>query len=166
MGNKHVIDWKNSVAAYLNFEIRKKVCIAENTQDGNYYIWPYVTFGMLGVAGLPIKVLRILDTGDEALFEAAVEMMDYCRLPTIEEIEECEIIGCSGETISDDIGFKKITGRTMTWFDKKCPNLILSDRNDGRYEFRLYNPVRCYFCNKDATPKEKAAMLRDVLGQW
>lgn len=164
--DKRIIEWKEVVPVILNEEIKRQVCILENSKDGNYYIWPYVTFGMLKVATLPIKILKISDTSDEALFEAAVEMMDYCRLPTIEEIEESEIISSWGETVYEDVGFKKITGKSITWFEKNCPNLILYERNDGRYEFRLYNPVRCYFCNKDATPKEKAAMLRDVLNQW
>lgn len=166
MGNKHVIAWKEVASIYLNHEIRREVSISENTKDGNYYIWPYVTFTILGVATLPIKILKISDTSDEALFEAAVEMMDYCRLPTIEEVEETKIIGGWDETVSEAVGFKKITGKSITWFQKNCPNLMLYERNDGRYEFTLYNPVREYFCSKDATLKEKAAMLRDVLNQW
>ena len=164
--DKRIVEWKEVVPVILNEEIRRKVSISENTKDSNYYIWPYVTFSMFGVATLPIKILKISDTSDEALFEAAVEMMDYCRLPTIEEIEESKIIGGWGETVSEAVGFKKITGKSITWFDKNCPNLILYERNDGRYEFTLYNPVREYFCSKDATLKEKAAMVRDVLNQW
>ena len=164
--DKRIIEWKEVVPVILKEEIRRKVDISENTKDGNYYIWPYVTFGMLGVATLPIKILKISDTSDEALFEAAVEMMDYCRLPTIEEIEESEIISSWCNAVSEDVAFKKITGKSITWFQKNCPNLMLYERNDGRYEFTLYNPVREYFCSKDATLKEKAAMLRDVLNQW
>lgn len=163
--DKRIVRWKEVAPVILNEEIKRKVCISENSKDGNYYIWPFVTFGF-SVATLPIKILKISDTSDEALFEAAVEMMDYCRLPTIEEIEECEIIGGWGETLDEAVGFKKITGKSITWFQKNCPSLDLQKYNDDRYGFILFNPFREYFCSKDTTLKEKAAMLREVLNQW
>lgn len=164
--DKRIVEWKEVVPVILNEEIKRQVCILENSKDGNYYIWPFVTFGMLSVATLPIKILKISDTSDEVLFEAAVEMMDYCRLPTIEEIEESKIIGGWGETVSEAVGFKKITGKSITWFQKNCPSLDLQKYNDDRYRFILFNPFREYFCSKDTTLKEKAAMLREVLNQW
>lgn len=70
-----------------NREARKQVEIVKLDEKGNYYISPWVDMG-IGIRTLPLIILKISETDDEALFNAAVEAMKYCRMPTLEEENE------------------------------------------------------------------------------
>ena len=70
-----------------NREARKQVEIVELTAKGNYYISPWVDMG-ISIRTLPLIILKISETDDEALFNAALEAMKYCRMPTLEEDSE------------------------------------------------------------------------------
>ena len=87
-------------------EARRRVSIVKLDEKGNYYISPWVDMG-IGIRTLPLITLKISETDDEALFNAAVEAMKYCRMPTLEEENEYDKTNES-EVIFDDYGFKKI----------------------------------------------------------
>ena len=84
--------WRDNISYCLSQRVVRSVSIKEMPHKGNYYVLPWVTLGGMFVLSLPVKIMRISETSDEALLEAAVYMMDYCRLPTLEELEESKIV--------------------------------------------------------------------------
>lgn len=151
-------------------EIVRIVCIYEMPHKGNYYILPWVTIGGMYAASLPVKIMEIAETSDEDLFDAAVAWMEYCRLPTLEELEESDIITCMpGNTVFDEQGFKKATGFGIGAVAKK-PTLTvtLQEMKDGRYWLISYNPtdkVGEFFCDIDSNIADKAKVLRNALNK-
>ena len=151
-------------------DIVRIVCIYEMPHKGNYYILPCVTIGGMCAESLPVKIMEIAETSDEELFDAAVDWMKYCRLPTLEELEESEIISCMpGRTVFDEQGFKKATGFGIGALAKK-PTLTvtLQEMKDGRYWLISYNPtdkVGEFFCDIDSSLADKAKVLRNALNK-
>ena len=162
--------WRDNISYCLSQRVVRSVSIKEMPHKGNYYILPWVTLGGMFVLSLPVKIMRISETSDEALLEAAVYMMDYCRLPTLEELEESDIISCMpGHTVFDEQGFKKATGFGVGALAKK-PTLTvnLQEMKDGRYCFVSYNPtdkIGEFFCNIDSSLADKAKVLREALNK-
>ena len=151
-------------------EIVRIVCIYEMPHKGNYYILPWVTIGGMYAASLPVKIMEIAETSDEDLFDAAVAWMEYCRLPTLEELEESKIISCMpGDTIFDEQGFKKAAGFGIGAMDKKPTIAVtLQKMKDGRYWLISYNPtdkVGEFFCDIDSSLADKAKVLRNALNK-
>ena len=162
--------WRDNISYCLRQGVVRRVSINEMPHKGNYYILPWVTLGGMFVLSLPVKIMRISETSDEALIEAAVKMMDYCRLPTLEELEESEIISCMpGDTIFDEQGFKKAAGFGIGAMDKKpTQSVTLQEMKDGRYCFISYNPtyrVGEFFCDIDLNIADKAKVLREALNK-
>ena len=114
--------------------------------------------------------MEIAETSDEDLFDAAVAWMEYCRLPTLEELEESDIITCMpGNTVFDEQGFKKATGFGIGAVAKK-PTLTvtLQEMKGGRYWLISYNPtdkVGEFFCDIDSSLADKAKVLRNALNK-
>ena len=162
--------WRDNISYCLSQRVVRSVSIKEMPHKGNYYILPWVTLGGMYAASLPVKIMRISETSDEALIEAAVKMMEYCRLPTLEELEESEIVSCiPSDTVFDEQGFKKIAGFALGAFDKKTtPPVTLQEMEDGRYCFVSYNPtdkIGEFFCNIDSSLADKAKVLREALNK-
>ena len=162
--------WRDNISYCLRQGVVRSVSIKEMPHKGNYYILPWVTLGGMFVLSLPVKIMRISETSDEALIEAAVKMMDYCRLPTLEELEESKIISCMpGDTIFDEQGFKKAAGFGIGAMDKKPTIAVtLQKMKDGRYWFISYNPtdkVGEFFCDIDSNIADKAKVLREALNK-
>ena len=162
--------WRDNIAYCLRQGIVRRVSINEMPHKGNYYILPWVTLGGMYAASLPVKIMRISETSDEALIEAAVKMMEYCRLPTLEELEESEIVSCiPSDTVFDEQGFKKIAGFAIGAFDKKpTQSVTLQEMKDGRYCFISYNStykVGEFFCDIDSSLADKAKVLRNALNK-
>ena len=162
--------WRDNISYCLRQGVVRRVSINEMPHKGNYYILPWVTLGGMFVLSLPVKIMRISETSDEALIEAAVKMMDYCRLPTLEELEESKIISCMpGDTIFDEQGFKKAAGFGIGAMDKKpTQSVTLQEMEDGRYCFISYNPtyrVGEFFCDIDLNIADKAKVLREALNK-
>ena len=119
-----------------NREARKQVEIVKLDEKGNYYISPWVDMG-IGIRTLPLIILKISETDDEALFNAAVEAMKYCRMPTLEEENEYAKT-LDSKVIFDEYGFKKIAGfGVMRFFRKGTPNTHLSYTNDNQFDFHF-----------------------------
>ena len=162
--------WRDNISYCLSQRVVRSVSINEMPHKGNYYVLPWVTLGGMFVLSLPVKIMRISETSDEALLEAAVCMMDYCRLPTLEELEESEIVSCiPSDTVFDEQGFKKIAGFAIGAFDKKpTQSVTLQEMKDGRYCFVSYNPtdkIGEFFCNIDSSLVDKAKVLREALNK-
>ena len=149
-------------------EARRRVSIVKLDEKGNYSISPWVDMG-IGIRTLPLITLKISETDDEALFNAAVEAMKYCRMPTLEEDNEYDKTNES-EVIFDDYGFKKIAGfGVMRFFRKGTPNTHLSYTNDNQFDF-MYQVHRTMqvghlYCNVDCPIAEKAKILREALNR-
>lgn len=162
--------WRDVISYSMRQEIVRTVCIYEMPHKGNYYILPWVTIGGMYAASLPVKIMEIAETSDEDLFDAAVAWMEYCRLPTLEELEESDIITCMpGNTVFDEQGFKKATGFGIGAVAKK-PTLTvtLQEMKDGRYWLISYNPtdkVGEFFCDIDSSLADKAKVLRNALNK-
>ena len=162
--------WRDVISYCMRQEIVRTVCIYEMPHKGNYYILPWVTLGGMYAASLPVKIMEIAETSDEDLFDAAVAWMEYCRLPTLEELEESDIITCMpGNTVFDEQGFKKATGFGIGAVAKK-PTLTvtLQEMKDGRYWLISYNPtdkVGEFFCDIDSSLADKAKVLRNALNK-
>ena len=75
--------WRDNISYCLSQRVVRSVSIKEMPHKGNYYVLPWVTLGGMFVLSLPVKIMRISETSDEALLEAAVYMIDYYRLPTL-----------------------------------------------------------------------------------
>lgn len=162
--------WRDNISYCLSQRVVRSVSIQEMSHKGNYYILPWVTLGGMFVLSLPVKIMRISETSDEALLEAAVKMMDYCRLPTLEELEESKIISCMpGDTIFDEQGFIKAAGFGIGAMNKKPTIAVtLQKMKDGRYWFISYNPtdkVGEFFCDIDSNIADKAKVLRNALNK-
>ena len=162
--------WRDVISYCMRQDIVRIVCIYEMPHKGNYYILPWVTIGGMYAASLPVKIMEIAETSDENLFDAAVAWMEYCRLPTLEELEESDIITCMpGNTVFDEQGFKKATGFGIGAVAKK-PTLTvtLQEMKDGRYWLISYNPtdkVGEFFCDIDSSLADKAKVLRNALNK-
>ena len=162
--------WRDNISYCLRQGVVRSVSIKEMPHKGNYYILPWITLGGIFVLSLPVKIMRISETSDEALIEAAVKMMDYCRLPTLEELEESKIVDCDPiHMFFDEVGFKKIAGFAIGAFDKKpTQSVTLQEMKDGRYCFVSYNPtdkIGEFFCNIDSSLADKAKVLREALNK-
>lgn len=151
-----------------NREARKQVEIVELTAKGNYYISPWVDMG-ISIRTLPLIILKISETDDEALFNAALEAMKYCRMPTLEEDSEYDKT-LDSNVIFDDYGFKKATGfGVMSFFRKDVPNTLLLYTNDNQLDF-MYQcnetmQVGHLYCNVDCPIDVKAKILREALNR-
>ena len=151
-----------------NREARKQVEIVKLDEKGNYYISPWVDMG-IGIRTLPLIILKISETDDKALFNAAVEAMKYCRMPTLEEENEYAKT-LDSKVIFDEYGFKKIAGfGVMRFFRKGPPNTHLSYVNDNQFDF-MYQVHRTMqvghlYCNVDCPIDEKAKILREALNR-
>ena len=162
--------WRDNISYCMRQEIVRAVSIYEMPHKGNYYILPWVTIGGMYATSPPVKIMGIAETSDEDLFDAAVAWMEYCRLPTLEELEESDIISCMpGHTVFDEQGFKKATGFGVGALAKK-PTLTvnLQEMKDGRYCFVSYNPtdkIGEFFCNIDSSLADKAKVLREALNK-
>lgn len=160
---------KNMSVNELKYEgFIKMVQIAALADKGNYYICPYVDMGIC-CRTLPITILKISETDDEALFDAAIATMKYCRKATLEEEEECSRNGAYDE-ISDHYGFKKTTGLGISSFDRKgIPNVTLSITKDNQFEFwYMCNATRqsgFIYCSIDSPKEEKSKILREALNR-
>ena len=162
--------WRDSISYCMRQEIVRAVSIYEMPHKGNYYILPWVTIGGMYATSPPVKIMGIAETSDEDLFDAAVAWMEYCRLPTLEELEESDIISCMpGDTIFDEQGFKKAAGFGIGAMDKKPTIAVtLQKMKDGRYWFISYNPtdkVGEFFCDIDSNIADKAKVLRNALNK-
>ena len=162
--------WRDNISYCLSQRVVRSVSIKEMPHKGNYYVLPWVTLGGMFVLSLPVKIMKISETSDEALLEAAVYMMDYCRLPTLEELEESKIVNCDpGHMFFDEAGFKKIAGFAIGAFNKKpTQSVTLQEMEDGRYCFVSYNPtdkIGEFFCNINSSLADKAKVLREALNK-